>query len=178
MTLTQQYNSLCPPARLYLVIKGMAILILFIQNLREPRAYKIGSYKVDLTHHNIIYFIIKVVVMFAWTWVLNNFCSKGYKGVAWFLVLIPFILFFVVIGLFVLSGQKLAVQKKRKRDRRRRHGRVEHPPKVAPPPQRRGPPPPPVRTNQVRPGHMQRPGTDWRPGEMQRYSWSRMPQGN
>ena len=106
MTFKQQFNSLCPPAKLYLVMSGVAILLLFVQNLREPKHYQVGSYKIPLHHHNILYFIIKIAIVAGWTWALNKFCSKGYKGVAWFLVIVPYILFFVGIGLVVVSGMK------------------------------------------------------------------------
>ena len=106
MTFKQQYNSLCSPAKLYLVISGVSILLLFIQNLHQPNHYQVGSYKIPLQHHNIIYFLIKIAIIAFWTWVLNKFCSKGYKGVAWFLVVVPYILFFVGIGLVVVSGMK------------------------------------------------------------------------
>lgn len=104
MTLSQTYNSLCPPAKLYLVIQSVAILLLFIQNLRDTHNYTVGSYKIPLGHHNVYYFLVKIFVLAAWTWILNKLCTKHYEGVAWFLVLIPFILFFVGIGMVVVSG--------------------------------------------------------------------------
>jgi len=104
MTLSQTYNSLCPPAKLYLVIQSVAILLLFIQNLRDTNNYRVGSYKIPLGHHNIYYFLVKIFILFTWTWILNKLCTKQYEGVAWFLVLIPFILFFVGIGMVVITG--------------------------------------------------------------------------
>ena len=104
MTLSQTYNSLCSPAKLYLVIQSVAILLLFIQNLRDTNHYRVGSYKIPLGHHNIYYFFVKIFVLVTWTWLLNKLCTKQYEGVAWFLVLIPFILFFVGIGMVVVTG--------------------------------------------------------------------------
>ena len=104
MSLSQRYNSLCPPAKLYFVIQSIAILLLFVQNLRDTHHYRIGSYKIPLNHHNIYYFLVKIAVLLFWTWMLSKLCSKQYEGVAWFLVLIPFILFFVAIGMLVVSG--------------------------------------------------------------------------
>ena len=106
MALKQKYNSLCPPAKLYLVMSGISVLLLFIQNLRKPNHYTVGSYQIPLNHHNVWFFIVKVLAVTFWTWALNKFCSKGYTGVAWFLVLIPFILFFVAIGFVVVTGMK------------------------------------------------------------------------
>jgi len=45
---------------------------------------------------------MKVLYILFWTWVLNLMCKGGYKNVAWFLVLLPFVLFFVVLGLYIL----------------------------------------------------------------------------
>lgn len=104
MTLSQTYNALCPPSKLYFVIQSVAILLLFVQNLRETQHYRVGSYKIPLNHHNIYYFLVKIAVLLFWTWMLNKLCTKHYEGVAWFLVLIPFILFFVGIGMLVVSG--------------------------------------------------------------------------
>ncbi len=104
MTLSQTYNALCSPAKLYFVIQAVAILLLFIQNLRDTNHYRVGSYKIPLGHHNIYYFLVKITVLLFWTWMLNKLCTKQYEGVAWFLVLIPFILFFVGIGMVVVSG--------------------------------------------------------------------------
>ena len=184
MTFKKQFDSLCSPAKLYLVIKGIAILILFVQNLREPNAYKVGSYKIDLNHHNIIFFLVKIVIMLVWTFVLNKFCSKGYKGVAWFLVMIPFILFFVAIGLVVVAGQK----KPKRAATRPQGGRYMQQPmyqQQAPttyqlppnaysaPREARGPPAVPVRTQQATYGGLP---NDSKGRVQDRYAYSQMPQ--
>jgi hypothetical protein len=51
-------------------------------------------------------FIIKVVYILFWTWILNLICSAGAPGVAWFLVLLPLIVFFILIAAF-LSYQQI-----------------------------------------------------------------------
>lgn len=106
MTIKQQFNALCPPAKLYLVITCISILAIWIQNLREPNTYKVGSYKIPLHHHNVLFFIIKIVGMALWTWFLQFMCRKGYKGVSWFMVIIPYIIFFVMIGVVVVTGMQ------------------------------------------------------------------------
>ena len=106
MTIKQQFNTLCPPAKLYLVISCIWILAIWIQNLREPNTYKVGSYKIPLHHHNVLFFIIKIVGMALWTWLLQFMCKKGYKGVSWFAVIIPYIIMFVMIGVVVVTGME------------------------------------------------------------------------
>jgi len=44
--------------------------------------------------------ITKGIFIAAWTWFLNFLCSKGYKGISWFLVLLPFLL---MLGVFVMA---------------------------------------------------------------------------
>ena len=43
-------------------------------------------------------FVVKIIYILFWTWVLNLMCKDGHKEIAWFLVLIPFILLFLVMG--------------------------------------------------------------------------------
>ena len=57
----------------------------------------------------------KAVFVLIWTWFLNFLCSKGYGGISWFLVLLPFIFIIVIfiIGFEFLkkSGNKKIVEK-------------------------------------------------------------------
>jgi hypothetical protein len=45
----------------------------------------------------------KAFYVVLWTFILNLICSYGYRNISWFLVLFPFILFFILIGLFMLN---------------------------------------------------------------------------
>jgi hypothetical protein len=42
--------------------------------------------------------VVKTMFVLLWTWFLNFLCSKGYSGISWFLVLLPFI--FIVLAVF------------------------------------------------------------------------------
>ena len=66
-------SELCTPAQIYFVISIITLVLAVIKKF------------------NISSILYKVVFMFAWTWFLNFLCSKGYKSVSWFLVLLPFI---------------------------------------------------------------------------------------
>jgi amino acid transporter len=44
----------------------------------------------------------KVLFILLWTWFLNYLCSKNLTGVAWFLVLIPYI-FMILIIIFAVD---------------------------------------------------------------------------
>jgi hypothetical protein len=43
-------------------------------------------------------FVAKVLYVFFWTFILNTLCSYGYYKLSWFILLLPFILFFVVVS--------------------------------------------------------------------------------
>ena len=69
---------------------------MLFQNLREPNAYQVGIYKVPTQSHNLIFFLMKALYIIGWTWLLNHLCKRGYGGVSWFLLLLPFIGFFCI----------------------------------------------------------------------------------
>mgnify|MGYP004242748003 CR=1 FL=1 len=50
-------------------------------------------------------FIMKVLYVAFWTYVLNFMCTSGFKTMAWFFVIIPFIVFAVAIGAFMYKAE-------------------------------------------------------------------------
>jgi uncharacterized membrane protein YdjX (TVP38/TMEM64 family) len=110
-------EKLCTPAQVYLAMSVLSILVIFFQNIRAPNSYQVGMYKIPLQHHNYLFFIGKIIYVVVWTFLLNKLCSKGWKGVSWFLVLLPFIMFFVLIGVVMAVGGQQALRKiKRKQN--------------------------------------------------------------
>ena len=93
-------KNLCPPAQLYFVVSIIAVFIMFLQNFNGVNVYCLGSYSCDVTSVGAI-FILKLVYIFFWTWILNLICRAGAEGIAWFLVLVPFILFFILLVLMM-----------------------------------------------------------------------------
>ena len=98
------FNSLCAPAQLYLVLSTLSILALLIQNLSQPRLYKVGRFTVKLNHNNMLLFAFKILYVLVWTLLLNQLCRYGYGNISWFLVLLPFIMMFVLIGLVIIAN--------------------------------------------------------------------------
>ena len=41
-----------------------------------------------------------------WTWILNLMCKDGHKNIAWFLVLLPFIMIFVITGIVMVKQKR------------------------------------------------------------------------
>lgn len=100
--LVKQFKRLCPPAMLYLVLSVVSFLGILMQNCENPRKYKVGFYKTDIPCHNALFFIAKALYILVWTYILHFLCSKGYKTVSWFLVLLPIIAMFLIIGLTIV----------------------------------------------------------------------------
>ena len=95
------FKKLCTPASFYMIISLFALLVIIIQNIGNTNTFCLGSYSCDVSNIYAIY-ISKTLYILFWTWVLNLMCKGGYKNIAWFFVLLPFILFFVILGLYIL----------------------------------------------------------------------------
>lgn len=91
-------RNLCTPSYVYLVISSIALLVMIAQNFGNINKYCVGSYTCDVSSTALI-FIIKGLYILFWTWILNLICRAGAPNIAWFLVLLPFILFFVFVAM-------------------------------------------------------------------------------
>ncbi len=96
------FKKLCSPAFFYMLISIFALIVMMIQNMGNTNTFCLGSYECDVPNTFMVY-LFKILYVLFWTWVLNLMCKGGYKNVAWFFVLLPFILFFVVLGLYILA---------------------------------------------------------------------------
>lgn len=101
--LRKNYNILCTPAQLYIFISLIAVIAMLFQNLNEPKKYCIGKYSCNLNFNNVLLFAAKLIYIIFWTIVLDSLCKNGYTELAWAIVLLPFIAFFLLIGLFLFS---------------------------------------------------------------------------
>lgn len=95
-------RNLCNPAYTYMVISFIILFMIIFQSWTTPGSLCLGYYACDISNLSLIVFLKTVYILF-WTWVLNLVCNYASPGVAWFLVLVPFILFFIVIASFMLS---------------------------------------------------------------------------
>ncbi len=95
-------KDMCTPAALYFVISLISILILVFQNMGNNNKLCVGNYACNVESTTLVLFFNLLYVGF-WTWVLNLICKSGHKGIAWFLVLLPFILMFVGLGILMLN---------------------------------------------------------------------------
>ena len=95
-------KELCKPALIYFVISIIALFMILFQNLNDNNSYNVGCYSCNVPNNAII-FIVKIIYILFWTYVLNLICKDGHSGLSWLLVLLPFILLFVIIGLLMMN---------------------------------------------------------------------------
>lgn len=102
MAFPRKLKDLCTPAMVYFVISIVAMVIILLQNLGNSGSYTVGSFTCRVPS-TILIFLLKLVYILFWTWILNLMCKDGHIGISWFLVLFPYILFFVIIGLMMMN---------------------------------------------------------------------------
>ena len=102
MAFPRSLKELCSPAALYFIVSIFALLMILFQNLGNSNSYHMGNFSCRVPNTSLI-FIIKLIYILFWTWILNLICKDGHTGISWLLVLFPFILFFVLIGIIMIN---------------------------------------------------------------------------
>jgi len=95
-------KKLCTPAYVYLVISIISIVVIMFQNSGNEDIYSIGCFECPVPSTALV-FLFKFLYVAFWTFVLDSICKAGYKRFSWFLVLLPFILFFVLLGMLLVT---------------------------------------------------------------------------
>lgn len=95
-------KELCTPSLVYFIISIISLVVVLLQNLGNTNSYHVGSFSCRVPNTAVI-FIIKLIYILFWTWILNLICKDGHSEISWLLVLFPFILLFVIMGLLMLN---------------------------------------------------------------------------
>jgi hypothetical protein len=95
-------RNLCTPSYVYLVISFIILIVMMIQNYSFSDTYCLGSYSCNVSSTMMI-FIIKLLYILFWTWILNLICRAGAPTFAWFLVLFPIVLMFLLIAILMVQ---------------------------------------------------------------------------
>ena len=95
-------KELCTPAMIYFVISVIALAMVLLQNLGNQNSYNVGSFSCRVPNTTIV-FIIKFIYILFWTYILNLICKDGHTGLSWLLVLLPWLLLFVMMGILMLN---------------------------------------------------------------------------
>ncbi len=102
MAFPKTLKELCTPSAVYFIVSIVSLIMILFQNLGNSSSYHIGNFSCRVPS-TILIFIIKLIYILFWTWILNLICKDGHTGISWFLVLFPFILFFVLIGMIMIN---------------------------------------------------------------------------
>ena len=95
-------KELCTPAMIYFVISIVSLAMILLQNLSNQNSYNVGSFSCRVPSTALV-FIIKLIYILFWTWILNLICKDGHTSISWLLVLLPWILLFVMMGLLMIN---------------------------------------------------------------------------
>jgi hypothetical protein len=102
MSFPKKLKDLCTPALIYFILSILCLVALFIQNLGYKNSYHVGNFSCKVPNTMLV-FIIKLIYILFWTWILNLICKDGHTAISWLLILLPFILLFVIIGLIMIN---------------------------------------------------------------------------
>ena len=98
ISLLKREKYLCTPAFIYLIISLIGLIIAGFQNIKNNNIYTLLGISKPVSSTFLV-FVVKIIYILFWSWILNLICADGHKGIAWILILIPFILFFIIFFL-------------------------------------------------------------------------------
>ena len=101
MAFPTKLSQLCTPSYVYFMISVLAMVVSAFQNMGNSKKYTLGMFSCRVPSC-IGVFMVKVIYIIFWTWVLNLICKDGHSGIAWLLVLFPFIMLFVIMGMVMM----------------------------------------------------------------------------
>ena len=102
MDLVKSVKKLCMPSYIYLVISAISMAVLVFQNYTNTNTFCVGDFECSVPNTMTILLAEGIYILF-WTFILDILCKAGYERMSWFLVLLPFLLFFIMIGLLMLN---------------------------------------------------------------------------
>ncbi len=113
MKFPKTFADYCTPAKVYLGISVVSVIIVVIQNLLNPNHNElcIGSHKCTMSHKTVV-LVFKVIYMLFWAWLLNFLCKKGLTKLAWFILVIPFLLIAVLLGGMIMAVNNNSTESK------------------------------------------------------------------
>ena len=96
-------TNLCTPSTIYFVISLLGLILLGVSNLGNEDRLCVGGYNCNV-QSNTVLFVLNAVYILFWTFILDLMCKNGYSSLSWFILLLPFIIYFIILAmLFVKS---------------------------------------------------------------------------
>jgi len=102
MAIPKKLSQLCKPSFIYFVISAIGLAMAAIQNMGNKDIFCLGNFSCSVPS-TIFVFIVQIIYVLFWTWILNLICNDGYTNIAWLLVLFPFVLLFVILGIVIIN---------------------------------------------------------------------------
>ncbi len=102
MAFPKTLKQLCTPAAVYFLISVISMAVVFLQNIGYSDSYHLGTFSCRVPS-TIMIFVMKIIYILFWTWVLNLMCKDGHKEIAWFLVLLPFVVLFLLMTIVMMN---------------------------------------------------------------------------
>ena len=104
MDIVKMIKNLCTPAYVYLIISLISTVILMIQNGGNDTKFCLGSFSCQVGSMS-LFFLAQAIYTAIWVFILNWVCKSGYKDASWALVVLPYLLFFVALGVLVYNSK-------------------------------------------------------------------------
>jgi hypothetical protein len=76
--MNKRFEELCTPAKLYFVLAVLSCIIALFNGV------------------GFMHVAVNLIIAFLWTAALSWICGKGFTGISWFLVLLPYIVMLLV----------------------------------------------------------------------------------
>ena len=102
MSVSKKLKGLCAPALFYLIVSMISFIMIFVQNLHHTNSLHMGHFSCRVPGTFLVLFFKFIYILF-WTWIINLICKDGHTCISWFLVLFPWILLFMVVGLVMMN---------------------------------------------------------------------------
>jgi len=97
------FKNLCTPAKFYFIIASVSYILMLLQNINNDGRFYLGNY--SCPQNTTVLLFINALYIVAWTWILNMICTI-HKNISWIIVLFPFILLFIGLGIVLIDGIK------------------------------------------------------------------------
>ncbi len=104
----KKIQRLCTPAKVYFFISILSLIYMMVSNMGNKRKFCMGNYECPIENVSLIY-IIKMLYILLVTIILESLCKNGYSSISWFLILFPFLFFFIALGFFMIKQKNSTV---------------------------------------------------------------------
>ncbi len=100
-------KSYCTPSKTYMVLAVLSIAYSFVANIGSSEVFHLGTLKTYVGNTYLV-ILFEIVYLFVWGWFINWLCKKRATNIAWFIVLLPYVLAVMAfMGHYKMGGVRL-----------------------------------------------------------------------